>query len=156
MLKPGDRLSVAIATGGYLSYIAVGAVGLRKWSGAGFLGTVEGLLLSPLVPRGQAAAALFVAASAALACWICGRAQRSLGDDDPRIILDEIVGFWSAAALLPRTWTALLAAFVVFRVLDSVKIPPFNWLERLPGGLGVVADDVGAGLAAGLLVRAFT
>jgi phosphatidylglycerophosphatase A len=67
------------------------------------------------------------------------------------------VGYWVAAAWLPRTWQAGLAAFVLFRFFDSVKLPPSRWLERLPGGAGVVMDDVGAGIVsivlAGLILR---
>ena len=88
------------------------------------------------------------------ACGICGSAEKSLkSHDDSRIVLDEIVGFWVAAAWLPRTWTAALTAFVLFRFFDSVKLPPYKWLERLPGGWGVVMDDVGAGIVANLLAR---
>ena len=68
-------------------------------------------------------------------------------------MLDEIVGFWVAAAWLPKTWIAAGLAFVLFRFFDSVKLPPYRWLERLPGGSGVVMDDVGAGIVANLLTR---
>jgi len=140
-----------LATGLRISYIAPRG---RKWTGAGFLGTVEGLLLWPLLPEAGNAYAFVVLISIAAACWICGSAEKSLGGhDDSRIVLDEIVGFWVAAAWLPRTWTAALLAFVLFRFFDSVKLPPYKWLERLPGGLGVVMDDVGAGIVANLLAR---
>lgn len=148
-----DRLCVVLATGLGISYIALPAKG-RKWTGAGLLGTVEGLLLWPLLPDSPAAYAAVTAAASALACWICGRAEKALGrHDDPRIVLDEVVGFWAAAAWLPKTWPAALAAFVLFRLLDSLKLPPYRWLERLPGGIGVVADDLGAGVFANLGAR---
>jgi phosphatidylglycerophosphatase A len=73
--------------------------------------------------------------------------------DNPRIVLDEVVGVWIAAAGLPREAKAALLAFVLFRLFDSVKLPPYRWLERLPGGIGVVADDLGAGLVASLAAR---
>jgi len=60
---------------------------------------------------------------------------------------------WTAAALLPRRAAPLAAAFLLFRLLDSVKLPPYRWLEKLPGGLGVVFDDVGAGIFANVGVR---
>ena len=140
-----------MATGLGISYIAPTGRG-RKWTGAGFLGTVEGLLLWPLLPESPWLYAAVVAAGVAAACWICGNAEKSLKThDDSRIVLDEIVGFWVAAAWLPRTWTAALLAFVLFRFFDSVKLPPYKWLERLPGGAGIVMDDVGAGIVANLL-----
>ncbi|OGR95343.1 MAG: hypothetical protein A2V88_11950 [Elusimicrobia bacterium RBG_16_66_12] len=136
-----------------ISYIALPATG-RKWTGAGFLGTIEGLLLWLLLPPAPGPYAAAVAAAAAAACWICGRAGRVLGThDSPRIVLDEAVGFWVAAAGLPHDASAAGAAFVAFRLFDSVKLPPYRWLERLPGGFGVVADDLGAGLAANLAAR---
>lgn len=142
-----------LATGLGISYIAPTGRG-RKWTGAGFLGTVEGLALWPLLPEATNAYAFVVLISIGAACWICGKAERSLKThDDSRIVLDEIVGFWVAAAWLPRTWTAALLAFVLFRFFDSVKLPPYKWLERLPGGAGVVMDDVGAGIVANLLAR---
>jgi len=142
-----------LATGLGISYIAPTGKG-RKWTGAGFLGTVEGLLLWPLLPASPAAYAVFTAVSIAAACWICGSAERTLKThDDSRIVLDEIVGFWVAAAWLPGTWKAGGLAFVLFRFFDSVKLPPYKWLERLPGGIGVVMDDVGAGIVANLLAR---
>lgn len=148
-----DRASVWLATGLGISYIAPTGRG-RKWTGAGFLGTVEGLLLWPLLPEAPGPYAAIVIAAIVAACWICGIAEKSLKThDDSRIVLDEIVGFWVAAAWLPRTWTAALLAFVLFRFFDAVKLPPYNRLERLPGGAGIVMDDVGAGIVANLLAR---
>src|SRR5262249_49744409 len=125
-----------------------------KWTGAGFVGSLEGLALLPLLPASGAAFWAVVGVSTALACWICGVAEAALGrHDDPRIVLDEVVGMWFAAALLPRAAAPLIAAFVLFRILDSVKLPPYRWLEKLPGGAGVVFDDVGAGIVANVIVR---
>jgi phosphatidylglycerophosphatase A len=150
----------ALATGLYLSYIPstllryVGRGAPRKWTGAGFIGTLEGLALAPLLPASPWRFAGFLAVAVAAAAWICGRAERELGGhDDPRIVLDEVVGFWTAIAGLPATWTCWLAAFAAFRLLDSVKLPPYRWLEKLPGGWGVVMDDVGAGVCVNILIR---
>lgn len=89
-----------------------------------------------------------------LAGLVCTEAEKALGrHDDPRIVLDEVVGYWWAAAFLPRSWPCALAAFAAFRVFDSLKPPPARQLERLPGGWGVVADDLGAALLAQLAVR---
>lgn len=147
------RACLWLATGLGISYIAPTGRG-RKWTGAGFLGTVEGLLLWPLLPQAPQAYAALVAAAILASCWICGSAERTLkSHDDSRIVLDEIVGYWVAAAWLPRTWTAALTAFVLFRFFDAVKLPPYKWLERLPGGYGIVMDDVGAGIVANVLAR---
>lgn len=146
-----ERACVWLATGLGISYIAPTGRG-RKWTGAGFLGTVEGIALWPLLPEAPGAYAAVVVSAIAASCWVSGVAEKSFGThDDSRIVLDEIVGVWVAAAWLPRTWTAALLAFVLFRVFDAVKLPPYKYLERLPGGLGVVMDDVGAGLVANVL-----
>lgn len=148
-----DRLCVVLATGLGISYIALPATG-RKWTGAGLLGTVEGMLLWPLLPSEPSLYWAVVAAAAAAAAWVCGRADRAMGTkDSPRIVLDEVVGVWIAAAGLPREAKPALAAFAAFRLFDAAKLPPLNRLERLPGGWGVVADDLGAGAAAALAAR---
>jgi phosphatidylglycerophosphatase A len=149
------RAAVFLATGAYLSYIPGKLAGRDgKWTGAGFIGTLEGLALLPLLPVSGPGFWVAVAVATVLACWICGVAEGGLGrHDDSRIVLDEIVGMWYAAALLPRAWAPLAAAFVLFRFFDSVKLPPYKWLERLPGGAGIVLDDVGAGLFANVGVR---
>ena len=79
--------------------------------------------------------------------------------DHPAIVIDEVVGLWLAVliplTLIPlpiehRGWL-LLGAFALFRVFDIAKPWPVSWLERsLPGGWGVVADDLMAGVMAGL------
>ncbi|MDX6770393.1 MAG: phosphatidylglycerophosphatase A [Elusimicrobiota bacterium] len=146
-----DRACAFVATGGRISYIALPSVGGRKWTGAGFLGTLEGLALWWLLPDDPRAYAAVVIALTVAACWVCGRAEKHLGrHDDPRIVLDEVVGFWWAAALTPRAWPAVVAAFVLFRICDSLKPWPARELERLPGGWGIVADDVGAGVVAAM------
>lgn len=151
----GKGLILLFATGCYISYIPVRILGLRKWSGAGLFGTIAAVPFSLLLPEDPRAFALVLAASIAASIWVCGRAETILGiHDDPRIVLDEVVGLWTTLAFLPRTLPVLALGFLLFRALDSLKIPPCSWLDRLPGGLGIVADDVGAAVMANLLVRA--
>lgn len=163
-MTPADRLAVLIATGFGSSAVPVrlyealagpAGLGARRWSGAGLVGSLLGWALLYALPEGGALLALSLAAGTAVAVWSAGAAERALGrHDDPRIVVDEVVGFWFAAALLPRRFGVLLAAFVLFRVFDAFKPPPLGRLEALPGGWGIVLDDAGAGAAANLLVRA--
>lgn len=149
-----DRFCTLIATGCQISYIPFALLGRRKWTGAGFLGTLEGMALTPWLPSGGWPLGLFLSAAILAACWVCGRAERSFGGhDDPRIVLDEVVGYWTTVAFLPGGWKVWVAGFVLFRLFDSFKLPPWKWLEALPGGAGVVGDDVGAGVAANLALR---
>ena len=118
------------------------------------MGSIEGILLWFLLPAESGPYWGVVVAVSLAAVWICGRADKAMGThDNPRIVLDEVVGVWVAAAGLPRAARPALLAFVLFRLFDSVKVPPYRWLERLPGGIGVVADDLGAGVAASLAAR---
>ena len=75
-------------------------------------------------------------------------ADRSWGTEDSgRIVIDEVAGYLVTVALVDRaTWPALAVGFVVFRILDILKPPPVRAFERLPGGAGVVLDDVAAGV----------
>ena len=83
-----------------------------------------------------------------------GSVARELGVEDPgRVVMDEVLGQWlaliGAVSLTPRAW---LLAFGLFRIFDIWKPYPVRRLERLPGGYGIVADDLAAGLyAAGVL-----
>ena len=78
--------------------------------------------------------------------FVCGQTARDLGGHDPgSIVWDEIVGFLVAMCLLPRHWGWLLGGFVTYRLFDIWKPFPIRSVERLGGGLGIMADDVVAG-----------
>lgn len=85
---------------------------------------------------------------------ITGHASRRLeAHDPPGINLDEVAGQLVAAAMVPREWFWLVLAFVLFRVLDILKPWPICWIDRrLGGGLGIMADDIAAGLLAGVVL----
>jgi phosphatidylglycerophosphatase A len=72
---------------------------------------------------------------------------RASGQKDPQfVVIDEVAGQLVTLIATPATWKSLLLGFILFRGLDIVKPPPVRQLERLPEGLGIVLDDVGAGL----------
>ena len=94
-------------------------------------------------------AVLFFAGAAAAAVHAV-----ELGRPDPgRIVVDEVCGQLVAVAFLPPRWEALAVSFILFRVFDIIKPWPIRKLERIPGGWGIMADDLGAGLAAAALGR---
>ena len=72
--------------------------------------------------------------------------------DPKHIVIDEVIGMWITCILAPNTIWWLCAAFLLFRLLDITKLPPVNLLEKLHGGLGIIADDIGAGLIAGFVL----
>jgi phosphatidylglycerophosphatase A len=83
-----------------------------------------------------------------LAVYASGEAERIFDrKDSPRIVIDEIVGLLWALFLVGPTLYRIAAAFFLFRLFDIVKPPPARWCQdRLPGGWGVVMDDVAAGI----------
>jgi phosphatidylglycerophosphatase A len=95
-----------------------------------------------------AVALTLIALGAALAVWIAGEAETELGHDAKPIVVDEAVGQSLALLFVPHTLAAFAAAFVLFRIFDVWKPLGAREIQSLPGGLGVVADDVVAGLTA--------
>jgi phosphatidylglycerophosphatase A len=94
-----------------------------------------------------ARAALMIAVTG-LAVWIHQLGDRILREKDSRkLVWDEIAGYLIAVTFLPFTLRLAIAAFVIERIIDILKIQPASWIERTwPGGWGVVGDDVIAGL----------
>ncbi len=96
---------------------------------------------------------LFVIVILALAVFISGRAEMIYSKkDDQRIVIDEIAGFQVAMLPVAITGLHLCLAFVLFRIFDIWKPFPVSKLQGLPGGWGVVMDDVGAGIYAGVVM----
>ncbi|HEY3778721.1 MAG TPA: phosphatidylglycerophosphatase A [Rhizomicrobium sp.] len=85
--------------------------------------------------------------------WAAELYARERGAADPsECVIDEVAGQFIACAFAPRTMIGYALAFVLFRVLDIFKPWPIGAAERLPGGLGIMADDVVAGVLAGLVL----
>jgi len=85
----------------------------------------------------------------AIGIWAADRADRAWGThDNGRIVIDEVAGYLVTMTLVSRGhWAPIVVGFVMFRVLDSLKPPPIRWFEdNLPGGWGVVLDDIAAGV----------
>lgn len=89
-----------------------------------------------------------IAAGTLVSIWICGEAEKQLGHDAHPIVADEVVGQSIALLWVPHVWWAFLTAFVLFRIFDVWKPLGAQQAQSLPGGLGVVADDVIAGILA--------
>ena len=136
------------------------AAWIATWFGSGLLPGIPGTWGSlAALPFGVALLIyggpwILLAAAIALfpiGWWAAEIYVRADGDDDPGpVVVDEVVGQWLALLAVPATalhW--IVAAFVLFRVFDILKPPPVGTAERgFKGGLGVMADDVLAGLYA--------
>jgi len=90
------------------------------------------------------------------AIWSAEVVARSSGLKDPQIVvIDEVAGQWlTLAGALALNWKSWIGAFVLFRLFDIWKPPPVRQLEKLPGGVGIVADDLAAGIFAALVLAA--
>lgn len=82
------------------------------------------------------------------------RAERRLGPDDRRIVIDEIAGMGLAVLAVPHTLAGAFVAFLLFRALDIGKPPPIRQTQSVTGGWGVMLDDLVAGLGAAVLALA--
>ena len=90
----------------------------------------------------------------AIGIWSGTVAEHHFGGIDPGpVVLDEVVGMLITLFLLPVTLTGAVVGFLVFRVLDVVKPWPSARFEKLPGGLGVMADDGMAAVYGNLVMR---
>ncbi len=155
------------ATGAYISYLPTAILKGKKNTGAGFLGTVEGLILFLLfMPANKLY--FFI-------CWlvfvlfsIYVSQKVDFGEqvkDNPKIIIDEIAGFFTAMAFLPRQGFILLLAFIIFRVFDTIKPALIKRAEsfgqNLPlalkekyyiDGTAIVLDDILAGIITNIIL----
>jgi len=141
------RLAVLVATVAYSGYFPIAP---------GTVGSAAGLLVYLLVWWTQSPileAGLIVAVFAA-GTWAATEAERFFGGIDPGpVVIDEVLGMLVTLAFMPVGLSTAIAGFVIFRIFDVIKPYPANRLERLHGGIGVMADDAMAGVYANLVLR---
>jgi phosphatidylglycerophosphatase A len=154
-MKLFSEFCAFFATDFYLGCLPRKLTGKPKTTGGGTLGTLLGLALMPLLPAGRAQYAVFLLAACAFAVLVAHKYCADTGvEDDQRVVIDETVGYWTAVAWLPHHWPLLALAFGLFRAFDGLKPWPIRQVDdAVGGGLGVVLDDVLAGIAANLVLR---
>ena len=143
------RGAVALATFGYVGFapVAPGTVG----SAAALIVFLPVRLLLAAPPWAELLIALALSAAGV---WSATVAAQALGTEDPGpVVIDEVAGMLVSLLWLPFSWPLVVAAFVAFRVFDVLKPWPANRLEHLHGGVGIVADDLMAGVYANLLLQ---
>ncbi len=128
---------------------------LAAWGPCGFspvapgtVGTLGAIPLYLALSRvGPGAYVAFTAALVARGSYAAERAGRYWGVADASpIVIDEVAGYLVALALVPFSWQAVAAAFVLFRIFDVLKPWPASAFDRVKNGFGVVMDDVAAGI----------
>ncbi|MBK8269685.1 MAG: phosphatidylglycerophosphatase A [Planctomycetes bacterium] len=139
-----DRLLLFVGSLAYVGFVpfasgtvAVAVVGIPLY-----------LLLAQILNISTLAYIAFTVAFTLFSIWIAGHADRILNEkDSKRNVIDELPGFLIALIGLPVTWQLVVAAFFIERIIDIAKVWPANVIEKkLPGGWGVVLDDVVAGM----------
>jgi phosphatidylglycerophosphatase A len=139
-LTATDRVALLIATAGGAGYSPVAP---------GAAGSAVTVLLLWLVPFSRSGLALFLVAVIVVGTWAAHRAERVLGGKDPgAIVIDEVAGMTISVLAFPLTVPVLVAGFFLFRLFDVVKPPPARGSQKLRGGVGVMIDDVIAGVYA--------
>ena len=89
-----------------------------------------------------------------LGVWISARACDYWGHDPSRTVIDEVAGSMASVMLLPKSLALWIIAFLAFRAYDILKLPPAKTVEdKLPGGWGIMLDDVVAGIYAFVLAH---
>jgi phosphatidylglycerophosphatase A len=122
-------------------------------------GTAGSLVALPLywllVQAGPLIYLLLVALGFAFGVYLCDRVSRRMGVKDPAcIVWDEFVGLWISLCFLPDGWYWLIAGFLLFRLFDILKPWPVSYFDReFAGGLGIMLDDVAAGVYALAIIQ---
>ena len=143
---PLRRLGVFVATCAHVGYAPVAP---------GTFGSLLALGFYYLIRRQQSNAIELgaIAVIVVIGLWSATEAEHHFGGIDPGpVVIDEVVGMLITLALHPVNFWGAVIGFFIFRVLDIVKPWPARRLELLPGGFGVVLDDVMAGIYGNLIV----
>lgn len=141
------RLGLLLATCGYLGYVPIAP---GTFGSALGLGVFFAVRETASVPVEIAAIAILFA----VGVWSGTMAEHHFGGIDPGpVVIDEVVGMLITLAFIPVTVAGAVVGFLVFRVLDVVKPWPSARFEKLPGGLGVMADDGMAAIYGNLLMQ---
>lgn len=123
----------------------------------GTVGTVVAVLIYLVLPSMPTIIyAGLILLSFVFGIWICGKTAENLGvHDHGGIVWDEFVGYWITMFMAPSGLFWVLLGFVLFRLLDIFKPWPIKWVDKeLAGGLGIMLDDVLAGIMAALCMQA--
>lgn len=135
-----DRLCGTVAT-----LFGLGRVGRMP-------GTLGSLVAAVVVMLSGEIHTIVIAIVAAVGTYAADRYARSMKSEDPdEVIIDEVVGMWISVVGLGPTY--VIVAFFLFRVVDILKPFPINIMERLPGGIGIMADDAIGGLMTNIIIR---
>ncbi len=89
----------------------------------------------------------------AIGIYCAQKLEDALGPGPPVVVIDEMVGMWISLIAVPKGLLLVLSAFLVFRIFDIIKPPPARQFDKMPGGFGIMMDDVAAGIYANIVIR---
>ncbi len=122
--------------------------------GPGTAGTVVGMVLAVFTQHSLPLYTGVLAGLLVIGVLSSDHLARTLKQSDPGcVVIDEVVGIMIALWGLPLIWPVMISGFFLFRALDMFKIYPINKFEAIPGGIGIVLDDVMAGLYANVILH---
>ena len=135
-----------LSTGLFVGYIPLAP---------GTFGTIlSAVIYWQLFPKNTAIQTVIVLIGIVVAIIVAGQSEKETGrKDDRKIVIDEIVGFWVCMLFIPHKIIFLTAGFLLFRFFDVVKPTPVKKLEQLPGGFGIVLDDIAAGIMTNIVLQ---
>ncbi len=143
------KLSVFIATFFYTGYFPVAPGTFASLITAG----IYLILSSRMVGATQTTLWIIAVGTSLVSIVFSDIAERVLGHDDGRIVIDEVCGYLVATLMLPQTILTAALAFVLFRFFDIVKPFPVKQLQKLTGGMGITADDLMAGTISNIILQ---
>jgi phosphatidylglycerophosphatase A len=139
------RFALAIASVLGIGYIPVAP---------GTFGSAAGLVVWAVLPQAALTHAVAIVALFAVGSWAGTVAEHHFQRTDPgQVVIDEVMGMLVTLFMNPVGWAGAFGAFLLFRLFDVIKPFPANRLERLPGGVGVMADDGMAAVYANVALR---
>lgn len=140
-----NKIQHAIATLGFIGYLPYAP---------GTFGTAAGFLLAILIRPEDLNLLVIFLPLLFLGIITSHNAEKLLGKDSGRIVIDELCGYLVSVLFVPKTFGYLLATFILFRAFDILKPPPIRKIEEIvPGGAGIMLDDVMAGVYANVCLQ---
>lgn len=120
----------------------------------GTFGSLAGVLLYYLIKISDLNYFLSTLAIIVVGFLVCGKAEKLMQKSDPRyVVIDEVAGMLVTLLFIPYDIKLIVIAFILFRILDTLKPYPAGRLERLKGSVGIMSDDLVAGLYANLILQ---
>ena len=149
MDKPNlkNQITIFCATGGLIGYSPVAP---------GTFGSLAALPLCLLMASvDHLTGAVVLLALTAVSTWIAHHAEKLVGQNDPKqVVIDEICGMAIALFAIPFEPFFVITGFALFRVFDILKPFPIRWVDKkISGGLGIMLDDIIAGIFANVVLR---